>query len=313
MVRPTVDALIEVIDSARTDRENRNLPNADSPAMAEWSIQTRFADSDEGPVDVARTMSSLTLFAGEDHLRAMCTLLREPNESFAWSVPVMVRAALEAFAQSRHLSEGGIGLLLRSARTMNELIDSARNIHRLPPAALQPNSDPHLRRKQALALGLTPFVTKKQKSTPWFEEERPNVTTLVSRLMGDNELGATIYNYLSAVAHSSPWGLTETMGDVESHPSGIGHQAPIIVNLDFVRTIAGTAVLAHGEAFDQFMRWNGWSTESYADARPHLGTVLGPLERSPPDDARTRRPSWLWTPDRSAGSRLAQGFIVPGR
>lgn len=140
------------------------------------------------------------------------------------------------------------------------------------------NSDPNLRLKQAEAIGLNPVLSKKGRRTGWLEENRPNVTTLVACLMGDNELGTTLYNYLSAVAHSSSWGLTQTMGPVEAHPSGRGHLAPIVVNLDFVRTIAGTVALAHTKAVRQT---GGSPSEVLARVRVEPNDIPTPFRDGP--------------------------------
>jgi hypothetical protein len=275
LLRPTVDALLAVTEAARRDRADRSAPAANSRAMAEIAEQNLFPGSDEAPVDVARTLASLSLHAGQDHIRAMCTLLVSGAEAFAWSVPVLVRASLEAFAQCRHLSQCDISSRLRAGRTLNELIESSRNVYNLPEETHPAAGDPARRSKQAEALGLQRVTDKRGNSTRWFEELRPKKAELVASLMGENDLGFTLYSYLSAIAHSASWGLTETMGPIEPHPTGVGHRAPIVVTLDFVRTLAGIVTFAHHEAFSHFMTFNGWPTIAYDAAQPQVAWLVG--------------------------------------
>ena len=248
--KPLSDALASVVIEARGDRADLNIQGANSPAMADYAAQPMFPDSEEGAIDVVRTLSGLGLLAAEDHILAARTLIDQTTETFVWSVPVLGRAALESLGQVGHLTELRISTTLRAGRAMNELIYSAQNIRRLPQPLQTQGSDPAHRDVQALSMGLTRVVTRKGKPTEWFEERRPSNTELVAGLFPDGHLGATIYNYWSAVAHASSWGLTQTLGEPSDHPSGFGFVAPIVSSLHTLLNTALLLVLAHLEAME---------------------------------------------------------------
>jgi hypothetical protein len=268
--------------------------------MREWAAQLMFPASDEGVIDVARTLTSLRLLAGEDHVLGVCALMKDPAAEYVWSVPVLGRAALEAFGQVRHLTEMRISMRLRAGRVMNELIDSAQNIRRLPEEARSDSPPQDLRDGQAEAMGLTRVLNRKGKPTEWFEERRPTNTELVARLFDDGDIGAAIYNFWSGVAHASSWGLAQTLGEAEDHPSGFGHQAPIVSSTRTLTTTSLLLVLAHLEAMEHYMGWNGWPAPRYQAALEcHRQLLDGFVKSEMPDDDSDRRPQaslFLWTP-----------------
>ena len=270
---PIAGAVNELLDAAQADRNDRQEPTAGSEAMEDVSQQDRFAfpdtttedGSNEGVIDVGRAMASLNLSVGEDHTRAFASMILDTERTFVWSLPVLGRAAVEAFGSARHLAERGIGTRRRAGRVVNEMIYSAANVDRLPSEARGQEKRMKNRVDQALAMGLKKMPSTRNKP-PSFEEQRPGLAEIVSRLYAPDRLGKVVYNYWSAVSHATQWGLYQSFGEpVDEGPLG-ALKAPVVLTVDAVWTIALLLVLAHLETLEHYMQWNGWDAPTYADA-----------------------------------------------
>lgn len=263
LVVPLTDAIAELVGSARADRPEDAAPTADSMAMAELANQLKFPDDKEGVVDVALTLAAQLAYVGEDHILAARTLLLARSEAFVYSVPVLGRASIEAFANAFHLSDPHISNRLRAGRTMNELISSGKALDKLPDEIERPEARAAHRRAQAESMGLTRMKDKQGKNTGWFEEHHPSYTQLVADLFRTEDLGSTLYNLWSAVTHGSSWGLSQSFGEPVDHPSGFGLRAPVVQSLQTVKTTCMSLIDAHHETVGQLEAWTGWGFPTY--------------------------------------------------
>lgn len=261
-VHPLTEVLRALVVAARGDRPDDGAPAAASAAMRELGSQRKFPSGKEGVVDVALTLTSQRVYAGEDHMLAVCSLLDVESESFVWSLPVLGRAALEAFGGAAHLSEPGIAERLRAGRVVNELIASAEALDNLHAEVASPTKRVAERRAQATAMGLTPAegAGGRQK---WFEEARPGYRRLVRALFEPERLGDAVYNAWSAVAHSSSWGLSQNLGELESLPLGAGVRAPVVLSFRDVLIVGLAMILGHRRAIEHQRAWKGWPFANY--------------------------------------------------
>ena len=302
-VEPVAAALRKVVRAARTERPDSFLPDASSPAMREMADQLMFHGSDEGVIDVSQALTSQRLKAGEDHVLAVCDLWLVDNETYVWSVPVLGRAALEAFALVFHLCDPNVARTVRAGRTMNELIYRAQAVDQLPRDMKRPSNRVDFRIDQADSMGLQRQMTTKGKLTPWFEEVRPSYRAAVKALFGDEDLGDALYNFWSAVAHGSSWGLSETLGEVEHDASAAAFRAPIVLSIETVMTTAAVLALGHRRVVERLAQWSGWSTETHGTRYDELASMyadhlsqrqVGP--EAAPQASTAFSGATLWTP-----------------
>ena len=212
-VRDAVQTLIEPVDL-----ESSPLPNADSPGMREISQQSEYVGEwGAEPVEHTHFLGVWKRALAVDCAQAMIRDLHEdPAPVFAYKV--LSRAVLENAASAAWLLEPGIGIRARIARGRNERLYSAHQILRLKwlPEERRRNSEEIIERITRVG-GQLGFAITKNK---FLEEDRPRFTALLRWILGD-DLGATIANYYSAVAHGTQYGLASAIMSVEP-PTGLG-------------------------------------------------------------------------------------------
>jgi hypothetical protein len=274
--------LQRTIESTRSDREERLLPSETSPAMRAWSAQPRFLTDKEGPVDVSRSLATACLRAGEDHVLAFCRLLTDPETQFIWSLTVLARASLEAFAIARHLTESGLSDRRRNGRAINELIHSIKDTE-FARGKDETARAIDRRKSEAEAMGLSPHFNSKGKPTNFFEEARPSLLDLVERLVDGTEsirkkktkgLGDSVYRHWSQIAHSTGHGLLSTLGEPIENPITGTLSAPLVISFEDVMVRSSILYLAHKEALMHYMSFNGWPQTEHSRIQPEAEKVF---------------------------------------
>jgi hypothetical protein len=109
-------------------------------------------------------------------------------------------------------------------------------------------------------------VTKKG----WLEEDRPSFTGLLRWLLGD-QLGGTLANYYSAVAHGTQLGLVSAVMAVEADPALVGPGRAVLgvsandVNLALSASAMALIRCLDSERVLMGRNWSRWAaTQSQA-------------------------------------------------
>jgi hypothetical protein len=273
-VQAVAEMLRKVVESARSDRDGRTLPEANSTAMRAFHSQPMFPNSDEGPIDVCRSLASMCLRAGEDHVLAYCQLLKDSETQLIWPLTVLARAGLEAFANARHLTQDGISDQLRCGRAFNELIHSIEDT-KYARGEAETTKKLEVRKAEARKMGLNQHIKPGGKSTNFFEENRPNLSDLVQRLVDETNskertpgLGQSVYKFWSQVAHSTGHGLASALGQPTENPITGTLSAPSQISVDDVMVRASILYSAHLEALKHSMTFNGWPRTAHLKVQP---------------------------------------------
>ncbi len=218
-------------------------PAAASPAMSEIARQPQFGgDWGDEPVEHAHTIGVWKRVLAVDCALAMVRDLHDdPAPVFAHKV--LGRAVLENAASSAWILEPGIGIRRRIARGRNERLYSARQVLRLQwlPTEQLERSQRTIDTITRVGRDLGFSITNKG----WLEEDRPGFTALLRWMLGDN-LGSTIANYYSAVAHGTQYGIASAVMSVE--------RTPLSVPVASIGLSAGDVNLAVGTAGLSLMR-----------------------------------------------------------
>ncbi len=186
--------LNELIQEGRSIRERNQVPLIDSKCIAELEMQPLFpgrGDSPkEGTVDASRATAGALLMVGEDQVRAFAELLVTSATPFVWSLPVLARAAVEAFSKCWYLTEPDIAYRVRSGRIVNYLISSDKdqgNVLKLLDLDDPEPSGLVARRVQGGERHGPGTGTRGKKGGPSidsFEEIWPSDSQIVSRFLG---------------------------------------------------------------------------------------------------------------------------------
>jgi hypothetical protein len=245
-IAPVRESLQRLIDSAPL---GSGVPSADSRAMREISLQSQFeGEWGAEPVEHAHFIGAWKRLLAVDCAQAMVRdLYEDPAPVFA--TKVLSRSVLENAASASWLLDPGIDVRLRIARGRNERIYSAKQLLRLNslPVEMRERSEKIVETIHAVGQQLGFSVN----SNGWLEEDRPGFTRLLRWMLGD-ELGATIANYYSAVAHGTQYGLTSAVidSDVPTGPSGTRRVAIGLSSSDVnsAMAIAGMALIKATES-----------------------------------------------------------------
>jgi hypothetical protein len=170
------------------------------------------------------------------------------------------------------ISAVSIGTRGRVARYFTDVIENLTELGRLPG-----NPEPESDRKRQVILDearrqIFPVISRKGKP-PSLSEERPSKTKL-SRLLldagGDQELGALIYVYYSAVAHGTNCGLLQRFEKTASdNPLSTQATATSYVSTADINSVLSALILGYGRAVKEhfdLMGWTGKWIEAYASA-----------------------------------------------
>lgn len=182
-------------------------------------------------------------------------------------MPVVARAALEAFAEANLLVDPCIGLHLRAARVMNLMIDNEYRSNKVR-FLIGDQQVSEVRVDEARHMRLQEIPRQKP---PSFEEKRSSYTDKVKALLGD-DCGGAAYSYWSSVAHAEQWGLLQSVGHASTGPAGTF--APVNLTTKDVYATAVTLTAAHDKAFRNYADWAGWDTTKYVEAFNDVRTQL---------------------------------------
>lgn len=236
-ISPTRDALQSLASSL--DADPRLTPAADSPGMREIASQAEFQGQwGDEPIEHAHTVGVWKRVLAIDCAHAMVRdLYEDPAPVFAHKV--LGRAVIENAASAAWILEPGIGVRLRIARGRNERIHSAKQVLRLEWLPDQ---------ERARSQGIVETITRVGEElgfsvtrNGWLEEDRPGFTALIRWMLGE-DLGGTIANYYSAVAHGTQYGLVSAVMSVERTEFGLPRAAIGLSSSD-VSLALGTAGL----------------------------------------------------------------------
>jgi hypothetical protein len=263
-IAPVRDSLQRLIDSVSPES---GVPSAESRAMEEISLQSQFeGEWGAEPVEHAHFIGTWKRTLAVDCAKAMIRDLREdPAPVFAFKV--LSRAVLENAASAAWLLDPRIAVRLRIARGRNERIYSAKQLLRL-------NWLPVEKRQHSEEIVETIRVVGKRlgfsvSANGWLEEDRPSFTGLLRWMLGD-DLGSTIANYYSAVAHGTQYGLASAVIDFDVPTGPIGTRRVAIglssSDVNFAVAVAGMALIKAFESERELMGrdWPEW--ESSRDA-----------------------------------------------
>jgi hypothetical protein len=275
---PRLEALANLVKEARAAREHYGwLPDANSEAMRELAEESKFVGSwGTEPIRSCYSAAGVLLAAAEDHARSITELLFLDRAPLFGHV-VLARSALESASRVLWLSQLGIGARTRVARSYTDALDNLYQLSRLPGdpvpwATVRRNNILEEARRQNFRV-----ITKKGK-VPAIQEERPSQTKLLRSLLaggGDEELGALIYNYYSAVAHGSMYGLLQRFERTDQR-NAISPlvTAALVVSSNDVNSVLSAFILGYARAVKEHFTLMGWDRDSwrqtYSDAHAAL-------------------------------------------
>jgi len=174
-------------------------PSSDPPVAGSRFDRARKADLGE-PYD----FGYLLLFAGEDHLRTLLTVIKSGYLP-GFSLYSLLRVAGEAIVRCRHLLDPAITETERFARGLNERLDNLVEQRKAKPDAegLKHYADrlSHLEGR-ALANGITPIGGPPATSIKGFGAVQPSIFDLFDTYF---VAGSTTCRYLGAFIHIKPW------------------------------------------------------------------------------------------------------------
>ncbi|MGH9250049.1 MAG: hypothetical protein ACRD0W_11095, partial [Acidimicrobiales bacterium] len=202
------------------------------------------------------------------------------------------RSALECLALAHWLGEPDIGIRERVRRSLNERIASASEQSKL---LLSMSPEPG-RQKRLLGAAEKGYeITKAGKGKlRQFMPERPTLTAHVKRVLGNDDLGKTLYSYASAVSHGVLWGLTERVV-VPADTTGPVVKGTLSHSSASVAMMASALVMAHKRAFGGFADYMGWDVSAWRAAVQRadstIGAFLGARRRAP---GRPEEPAPEW-------------------
>lgn len=196
----------------------------------------------DAPMTVVWKASELLYVAALEFVRATAALMVPPFR--AWAPSVEVRSAIEAAGQLLWLTDPKLPsgrtrvgryytLRLHAARQLEYTFNTvnsggAISDYGLPPADVE---------AQAMSLGVTPVVNKKNQVIGYERQQMPRIEELVRLVVGDN--GA--YSVLSGAAHSEFWSLLGGYQGAAPSPLGItvdDHEADLESFIAIVRASA---------------------------------------------------------------------------
>lgn len=215
-IAPVRDALQALIESIPTEPA---IASADSPAMHEIALQAPYVGPWGGePAEHTQVLGIWKRTMAVDCSNAMIRDLKDdPAPMFAYKV--LSRAVIENAASAAWLLEPKLALRVRIARGRNERIHSAQQILRLDwlPDDVREKQQRIIDTIKETAAGLDFAVT----NNGWLLEDRPSFTRLIRWALGE-DLGGTVANYYSAVAHGTQYGLASAVISVDSPAGSVG-------------------------------------------------------------------------------------------
>lgn len=249
------------------------LPDTESEAMRELSQQAQYGGVWEPvPVDSALSQVGLLLTAAEDCMRSFARLVLHEDTSLFAHV-TLTRAALEALALANYLSEPGVGAQERVRRSLNQRIYEAYQAEQLP-GTIRQSKDVRKRLLEATAIG---FKTRSSKSRiTYLLPDRLSVTQHIRMLLANDDLGAGVYAYTSAVAHGVGWGLlqrSEHYGGNDSAPGPVTTRA-LMYSSDDINTMGLVLLSGHIKAYGSYLAWTGVPAPEWDEARRRAQRVI---------------------------------------
>jgi hypothetical protein len=104
------------------------------------------------------------------------------------------------------------------------------------------------------------IISRKGKP-PAIEEEKPSRTALLRRLLdggGDEELGALVYQYFSAVAHGTAYGLLQRVEKMDQrNPLSSLVTGRLYVTSYDINTVLSAVILGYGRAVSEYYQLMG--------------------------------------------------------
>ena len=266
--------------------------------MAEVAAQADLSGVwDDTPIDTAHTHIGLLLTAGEDAIRTFAsTIVADRTPLYAY-IP-LARAGVECLALAHWLGEPGIGARERVRRSLNERIASAYEQSRLP-AGMNPEPGRQARLLAATALGYQKTKSKRGRLS-CFAPEPPTIRQHIQRVLEDEHLGSVMYSYMSAISHGTIWGLIERAEPPKEPWSGPVVAAALIISSSNIAVMAAALVLAHMNAFGEYLDHMGWDASDWIIARDTAAKAIAQyvgVEQREQRDAGNHAPtSRLWLP-----------------
>lgn len=278
-ISPVRDALLDVLKTSEQLNERwGSLPDANSRAMVEIATEGDFVGKSpwgDEPVRQAHNQGSLLLLAADDCARGTYRLLTG-DDTPIYSHVVLARASIEQAGRAWWVLDPEIGVRARIARGANERIHGLTQQTLLP---LEPARRRAVERRAALfeeagRLGFRKVGDRKRN--PYLDERRPSATSLTRQLLGDDEdqeLGRVMYGFLSAVAHGTTHGLSQSITlDAPGGPRtpGVTWGAVYTGSRD-VCTVLTALILALVRAHGARNKLFGWTSDDVNER--YLGAV----------------------------------------
>jgi hypothetical protein len=236
---------------------------ADSPATGEIARQGALAGVwDQHPIDTAITHIGLAMLAARDAVCSFAaTIVADHTPLYAYQ-PV-ARFGIEASGMAFWLAEPGIGDRERVRRSLNNRLLSDYEQSKLPDEV---GHDPEVRARLLAATQLGFKQTTAKGRVPHLDARPPTITKLVRDVLGDDQFGATMYSYLSAVSHATIWGLINVAQPDRSSTAPV-HTTRLVHKPTRIVSTGVALALAYQAANRRVVNYFGWSTERWDAAK----------------------------------------------
>jgi hypothetical protein len=262
-------ALHDLIIQARAMRAAAgHMPTADSPAMAEKSIDDNFSGTwGRWPLTAVHDLGGLFMAAAEDHLSAIVTLVEQERVT-ALAHIALARVAIEACGRAYSLLKPGLPPEQRVTRLMTERVYSLAESSKLTGD----NRNYEKRKKEILeeaARRKIKTLTDKGKP-PAVGERRLSATDAAAELYGDpagGQLGRFAYKYYCSITHSTIYGLINSLEPANRKASVKGAQIGYLkVTSQSVNQVLRTVTIGYILATEADRHLMGWQAEGWDSA-----------------------------------------------
>jgi hypothetical protein len=263
---PYANALRSLCTAAEAARLSDFLPAANSLAMQELLEEEDLStENRKEPIRSVHAMGNILVTVAEDHMTSLLKLMHDDPVP-AFGTQIITRALLEACGAAKWLLDIEISPRTRVARGWTETLYSWDQVRNLSTGHVALFDAKELRiRNAADSLGMT-FHPKKKRDAAYVDSPKPGNTKTVVLALGP-EIGKSAYNYLSAVAHGTSYGLMQQIQATGERAVDGDPLAAVGVSTRNVAYMWSLAALGYATAIDVQMQLFGWMTDEWITTR----------------------------------------------
>lgn len=277
-LQPLLDHTIDLCSVSLRDIGHRaRPPAANSRAMHDLSTDQPFIDQPlhAEPIASVHQMICMTTFAAVEHLGTAARLVRDSVDGPVYSHDVLCRSAIDAAGTASWLAEPRISTLRRVQRGLAEQIYSADQMRLYSPTVTtaRAKGDEVGKRLRSYASSRSwPCSPRKDTNSDGRllvgTEQRPTPRQSLEVALGDRGLAEAMWRLLSAVVHSTTYGLAQSVQGQARRPAS--HVAPIGPTSVLVEASIRVAGQCVHRSVSHALQYFGWMSHEWSAASAAL-------------------------------------------